>query len=176
MNYTISQLEIFPDELFLDLFSYISPIDLYYVWHGLNRRISAIIRSIRISFDLIENSNETIRSLDYFSKQIVFLRSSVSDKSIDFRKFPNLCSLVIDTKLTRKQLYSIQPSYLPLLKRLTFCKWSEDEEILNEIIFNRHSSNENNISWLKLYHLPKLPSFNIKHSIFKVLVIFFFIL
>ncbi|CAF3303984.1 unnamed protein product [Rotaria socialis] len=159
MNYTISQLEIFPDELFLDLFSYISPIDLYYAWHGLNCRISAIIRSIQISFDLIENSNENIRALDYFSTQIVFLRLSVSNESLDFRKLPNLCSLIIDTKLTKKQLDSVQPSYLPHLKRLNFSKWSKNEEILNEIIFSRHSSNEQNIPWLKVYHLPKLPSY-----------------
>ncbi|CAF2092994.1 unnamed protein product [Rotaria magnacalcarata] len=159
MNYRISQLEIFPDELFLHLFSYIPPIDIYYAWHDLNCRISAIIRSIRISFDLIENSNENIRALDYFSKQIVFLRSSVSNETLDFRNFPNLCSLIIDTKLTKEQLDSIQSSYLPHLKRLSFSKWSKDEEILNEIIFNRHSSNEQNTPWLKVYHLPRLPSY-----------------
>ncbi|CAF3296151.1 unnamed protein product [Rotaria sp. Silwood2] len=66
MNNKQSRLEIFPDELFLDLFSYISPTDLYHVWHSLNRRFSAIIRSVRVSFDLNENTDENTRALNYF--------------------------------------------------------------------------------------------------------------
>jgi hypothetical protein len=68
-----SHLEIFPDELFLELFSYISPRDLYYSWNGLNRRINGILRSVRISFDLIDNIDENYRILKYFSRQIVYI-------------------------------------------------------------------------------------------------------
>jgi hypothetical protein len=148
-----SRLEIFPDELFLDLFSYIPPTDLYHVWHGLNRRISAILRSVRISFDLTDNTAENIYALDYFSRQIVYIHLHISYNSFDFKQFPNLYSLIIDTKLTNEQLNSIQPNILPRLKRLTFSDWWKHEEPLNEIIFNQNSS------WLKLYHLPSMPNY-----------------
>ncbi|CAF4379489.1 unnamed protein product, partial [Rotaria sordida] len=61
----MSRLEIFPDELFLNLFSYIPPTDLYHIWHGLNCRFRAILRSVRISFDLNENTDENTRALNY---------------------------------------------------------------------------------------------------------------
>ncbi|CAF1429987.1 unnamed protein product [Rotaria sordida] len=160
----MSRLEIFPDELFLNLFSYIPPTDLYHIWHGLNRRFCAILRSVRISFDLNENTDENTRALNYFSKQIVFIHLRILYKSLDFKQYPNLCSLIIDTKLTKKQLDSIQPINLPCLKRLTFSKWSKDEEILNEIIFNRYSSNKQNFSSLKVYHLPFIPSYFISNT------------
>jgi hypothetical protein len=141
-----SLLEIFPDELFLDLFSYIPPTELYHVWHGLNRRISAILRSVRISFDLTENTDENICALNYFSQQIVYIHLHVFNKSLDFKQFPNLYSLIIDAELSNEQLNSIQPNILPKLKRLTFSGCRKDEEPLNEMIFNRNSS------WLKFFN------------------------
>ena len=66
MNQT-SQIEIFPDELFLELFSYIHPKDLFYSWNGLNRRINAILRSVSISLDFIENTDEIYQIIKYFS-------------------------------------------------------------------------------------------------------------
>lgn len=159
MTNTLSRLEIFPDELFLDLFSYIPPIDLYHVWNGLNRRLSAIIRSVRISFDLVENTDANTRALNYFSQQIVYIRLRLPYQSLDLRQFRNLHSLIVDTKLTKRQIDSIQPKNLPYLKRLAFSKWSNDEEILNEIIFNRNSSNEQIFQWLKVYHLPLIPNY-----------------
>lgn len=165
----LSQLEIFPDELFLDLFSYIPPTDLYRVWNGLNRRLSAILNSVRISFDLIENTDDNTRALNYFSQQIVFIHLRTPYAKLDLKKCPNLHSLIVDAKLTKEQLESIHPNYLPYLKRLSFPKWSKDEEVLNEVIFNRDSSNEQISQWLKVYHLPSIPNyfltnvFNLSH-------------
>lgn len=165
MNNKKPRLEIFPDELFLDLFSYIPPVDLFRVWCGLNRRISAIIRSIRISFDLNEYTDANIRALDYFSKQIVFLHLHISYRSLDLTKYSNLRSLIINTQLTIQQLNSIQPVYLPFLRRLAFSKWSNDDEIINDIIFNQDSSTVQAIPWLKVYHLPKIPNYFIGRTL-----------
>jgi hypothetical protein len=154
-----SRLEIFPDELLLDLFSYIPPTELYHVWYGLNHRFSAILRSVRISFDLNENTDAHICALNYFSQQIVHIHIRLAYKSLDLKQFPNLRSLLIDTKLTNEQLSEIQPNILPHLKRLTVSEWWKDEEPLNDIIFNRESFNEQRISWLKVYHLPSMPNY-----------------
>jgi hypothetical protein len=150
-----SQLEIFPDELFLDLFSYIPPRELYHIWFGLNHRINAILRSVRISFDLVENTQEIHRILKYFSQQIVYIHLRLPSNSIDFQQFPNLRSLIIDTKLTAKQIDSIHPIILPDLRRLTFNEVLKGEDPLNKIIFNRTSSNQ----WIKVCHLPSMPNY-----------------
>jgi hypothetical protein len=154
-----SRLEIFPDELFLDLFSYISPIELYYIWNNLNHRLSAIIRSVRISFDFIENTIDNNRVLNYFSQQIIYIRLCISNELLDLKQFQNIRSLIIDTKLTKDQLNSIQPTILPYLQRLTFSEWWKDKEPLNEIIFNRENSHKRKCSWLKVCHLPSIPNY-----------------
>jgi hypothetical protein len=151
----LSRLEIFPDELFLDLFSYISSVELYLVWHGLNHRFNAILRSVRISFDLNEDPVYNNYILNYFSQQIVYIHLSIPYPSLDFKQFPNLRSLIINTKLTKEQLDSIRPNIFPRLQRLTFSEWWKDKEPLNDIIFHRKTSTE----WLKVYHLPSMPSY-----------------
>ncbi|UJR23213.1 hypothetical protein I4U23_026232 [Adineta vaga] len=157
MNIKPSRLEVFPDELFLDLFSYIPSAELYHVWHGLNHRLSAIIRSVRISFDLNDNTESSIQALNYFSLQIVHLHIRNSFDALNLRYFPNLRSLIIDTKLTNEQLDAIQPTILPHLQRLTFSEWWIHREPLNNLIFLPHSSNHLPISWLKVYHIPTMP-------------------
>ncbi|CAF1283843.1 unnamed protein product [Adineta ricciae] len=163
MNSKPSRLEILPDELILDLFSYIPSIELYYTWYGLNRRLSAIIRSVKISFDLNDNTERTIHTLNYFSSQIVRLHIRNCFDNLDLRCFSNLRSLIIDTKLTSDQLHAIHPSALPHLKRLTFSEWWIDHEPLNSIIFTQHSSENQSMTWLKVYHIPTMPSYFLRH-------------
>lgn len=156
----LSRLEIFPDELFLELFSYISPIELYTIWYGLNHRLNAILRSVQISFDLTENTIVNHEILNYFSQQIIYMGLYVSYDLLDFKKFPNLRSLVIDTILTNEQLQSIQPDILPCLRRLTFSQWWKDKEpsFINNM-FDEQKLNSSKISWLKVYHLPSMPDY-----------------
>jgi len=155
-----SRLEIFPDELFLDLFSYIPPIELYHVWNGLNHRLNAILHSVQISFDLIENTDDNNHVLNYFSQQIVYIHLRTSYKSFNLKQFSNLRSLIIDTKLSKEQFELIQPNILPYLQRLTFSDWWTDKELLNEIIFNKHQ-----YSWLKVCHLPSIPNYFLINNI-----------
>jgi hypothetical protein len=156
-----SHLEIFPDELFLELFSYISPRDLYYSWNGLNRRINGILRSVRISFDLIDNIDENYRILKYFSRQIVYIHLCIPSNLIDFKEFINLRSLIIDTKLTSKQIESIDPMNLPNLRRLTFNEEWKSDDPLNEILFHQKTSNQ----WIKVCHLPIIPTYFLHNSL-----------
>lgn len=148
MNQT-SQIEIFPDELFLELFSYIHPKDLFYSWNGLNRRINAILRSVSISLDFIENTDENYEIIKYFSRQIVYIHLRIPLNLIDFEEFSNLRSLIIDTELTAEQIKSIHPSSLPNLRRLKFSETWKSEQPLNNIVFKQ---------WIKVYHLPSIPN------------------
>ena len=158
-----SQLEIFPDELFLDLFSYISPSELYHVWHGLNPRFNAILRSIRASFDLFENTDNNHRALNHFSEQIVYIHLHTSVTSLNLRQFPNLRSLISSVPLTKEQLDSIRPSILPRLERLTFLTHLPESDSLNDIIHARRAT-ENSLTWIKVYRLPRLPMYLMRNS------------
>ena len=160
---TRSQLEIFPDELFLELFSYISPSELFHVWHGLNRRFNAILRSIRASFDLFENTDNNHRALNHFSEQTVYIHLHASFGSLNLRQFPNLRSLISSVPLTKEQLESIRPLSLPCLERLTFLTHLPSSESLNDIIYARRS-NENGRTWVKVYRLPRLPVYLTRNS------------
>lgn len=154
----LSRLEIFPDELFLELFSYIPPNELYTTWHNLNHRINAILQSVRISFDLIEYTNNNHEILNYFSKQVVYLCLRVSNDLLDLKKFSNLRSLVIETKLNIIQFQSIQSEYLPYLKRIRFSEWWQSKDPFINMIFDEK------LSWLKVYHLPSIPNCFLKDS------------
>lgn len=152
---TISQLEIFPDELFLELFSYLSPIDLYQCWRHFNSRFLAIVRSVRIAFELIEDLNLNQEILNYFSSQIVYLHLRIPCQTIDFHQVPYLRSLILDTKLTPTQRNSIQSNILPKLERLTLDENSKDQNKFYEQIFNEIYSKK----WIKTLHLPYLPNY-----------------
>lgn len=155
-----SQLEVFPDELFLDLFSYISPQDLYRCWRHLNSRLTAIIRSVRISFELNEDLQINQEIFDYFAAQINHLHLRIPCQTLEFRQFPFLKSLVLDTKLTRTQMNSIQSIILPQLQRLTLTETWKHQSLFNKKLFDEIYSKQ----WIKVLHLPSLPDYFLEHS------------
>jgi hypothetical protein len=158
MSNTPSRLEVFPDELFLHLFSYIPPIELYSGWTDLNRRLDAILRSVQISFELNDTNAVAIQTLNYFSLQIVYLRVRVSYEALSLSKFSHLRSLIIDTKLSTGQLRVIRPKVLPQLKRLTFSDWRIYEESFNTVCCNLDATSDSQTPWINICHLPTLPS------------------
>lgn len=147
-----SNFEILPDELLLELFSYLSPMEIYHTWSGLNYRFRSIFRSVQMSLILLENAGESIRILNEFSSQIIFIHLRVPIPSLDFRKFSNLRSLVIEAKLTDEQIQSIEPQYLPSLRRLTVTEEGKQEKSFDEIIFNGKIVS----AWIRVYHLPSI--------------------
>ena len=153
-----TRLEIFPDELFLELFSYILPVELCHTWHGLNARFNAVLRSVRISFDLYEHSDAATHALNHFAQQTVYIHLHSYYASLNLKQFPNLRSLAIDVKPTDEQIDCIRPQILPQLERLTFSVWWTSSEPLSELIFSTHP-HEKNFVQLKVYHLPSLPKY-----------------
>ena len=157
-----SQLEIFPDELFLELFSYISPEELYHVWIRLNRRFASIINSLKISMDLFDSSSQSINTLNYFAHQIVYINIRAFSPSLNFNSFPKLRTLIIDTQLNPRQLKLIRPWILPALKRITFPSQLPDVDSLNEILLI-DQLNDSKTRWIEIYQLPRIPNYLVKN-------------
>lgn len=160
-----SQLEIFPNELLLELFSYLSPTEIYQTWSGLNGRFQSIFQSVQMSLVLLENAGESIRILNEFSSQIIFIHLRVSIPNLDFQKFLNLRSLIIDAKLTDEQIQTIKSQFLPSLRRLTLTEEGKQDKSFDEMVFHPKLSS----AWIQVYHLPSISkcflhkSSNISH-------------
>ena len=150
-----SQLEIFPNELFLELFSYIPPRELHRTWSCLNRRFLEIFRAVQMSVVLLENHDDHLRILNDFSLQIIFIHLRVPVPGLDFRKFPNLRSLMIDAKLTDDQLDSIHRDFLPSLRRLVLTEQGKNDRSFDELIFQQMRSS----SWIKVYQIPSISRY-----------------
>jgi hypothetical protein len=117
----ISYLEDLPDEILLDLFSYLSPIDLFISFAYLNHRFNSILcdQSIQIGIQIINNKNTR---LDYFANYFTHL--SICNDEIDIRQFHNIRSLTLgpSPRPTDELLIQLvdQPSrYFPDLIQLT---------------------------------------------------------
>jgi hypothetical protein len=119
-----STLEIFPTELFIELFSFIKPIDLYIGFLNLNSRINTILHSISIHIHIVNNEyyEQHKDSMNYFANQIIYLAIdchwSYLSNNISLRSYPNLRSLHLPMA-SHNQCQEIQPKYLPFLTNLT---------------------------------------------------------
>jgi hypothetical protein len=113
-----SHIELFPDELWLEVFAYNSPIDLYNAWRNLNSHINAILRSVCISIHIENKSDGNIHhknALTYFPLQTVHIK----DKRLDTR--------------TTVQFWPID--LLPLVNirslQLALCSQEQLEQLIN---------------------------------------------
>ncbi|CAF0983728.1 unnamed protein product [Didymodactylos carnosus] len=113
---------IFPNELFLDLFEYLSHIDLYRCFYGLNSRINSIVREHLTCISLFPSDladNETSYCIQQmilkFCEQIIYLR--LGSVSIPVEIFTNLQTLKLQYPYVR-QLNQIHSTTFPYLKTL----------------------------------------------------------
>ncbi|CAF1198098.1 unnamed protein product [Adineta ricciae] len=128
MNYLTSArhstLEIFPDELFLELFSFIQPVDLYRAFRHLNQRLTRILHDIYICMHITSDDDDELQHecLNYFSRQIIYLAVDCHPTrllyEIDLRPFNNLRSLHLPLP-TDEQCSQITPQNFPFLTQLT---------------------------------------------------------
>jgi hypothetical protein len=99
------QLEVFPDELFLEIFQYVDPIDLR-SFKGLNARINGIIQALKVNIVVqCQEKNE----FDYLSifapAQISRLEIRYYCLSLNLNVMTELRSLTLDcTFLSKEQL------------------------------------------------------------------------
>jgi hypothetical protein len=118
----ISSLEDLPDELLLDIFTYLSPIDLFTSFAYLNYRFDSILcdQSAQLAIEITNNNHYT--EIDYFANYFTHLY--ISNDLIDIRHFNNIRSLTLgpSPRPTDELLYQLidQPAkYFPYLTQLT---------------------------------------------------------
>jgi hypothetical protein len=118
----ISSIEDLPDELLLDIFSYLSPIDLFISFAYLNYRFDSILcdQSVQLAIQITNNNHYT--EIDYFTNYFTHLY--ISNEQIDIRQFNNIRSLTLgpSPRPTDELLYQLtdQPlKYFPYLTQLT---------------------------------------------------------
>ncbi len=87
-----SYLEQFPDEIFLEIFQYISLYDLYQNFYKLNQRINHILHSVTgLSLILNKPTDINDEAVSFFASGIYHLIVRYSNV-IHFNRFPSLCS------------------------------------------------------------------------------------
>ncbi|CAF3094883.1 unnamed protein product [Rotaria sp. Silwood2] len=101
ISHEISTLELFPDDIFLELFSFINPIDLYRGFINLNSRLNNILNDIRIFIYL---------AIDCHWSRLSY--------KINLQPFVNLRSLYLPIP-TDEQSLEITSNSLPFLTNLT---------------------------------------------------------
>lgn len=118
LSITCSYLEQFPDEIFLEIFKYISLHDLYHSFYKLNQRIKYILRSV-IGLSLTLNEPEDINheAVSFFASNIYQLIIQ-HPYVVHFNRFPSLRSLKSLCPGDR-QLCCIKSKHLPNLTHLT---------------------------------------------------------
>jgi len=137
MNNNISTIEILPNELFKDIFRYISTYDLFNSFYHLNFRFNSLVKSQ-------DNLHLTLEE-DWDHKQpiIPFYASYAKtlivkhDEPIDFSYFSNIHSLKLCMP-TAQQCNAILPHVLPHLKHLYISNlyYSNHTEQLCRLIFS----------------------------------------
>ncbi|CAF1134190.1 unnamed protein product [Adineta steineri] len=133
-----SRFELMPDEILLEIFQYISLIDLFNGFVNLNFRLNFLLRDIRSGICIDQNDDKINQSLFstlyYFSNQITYIHVD-RYPLLNLDIFPNLRSLIIYLPTT-KQLLSINSKTMPYLSRL----WlgiiaQKDQSILCNTLF-----------------------------------------
>ncbi|CAF0844612.1 unnamed protein product [Rotaria sordida] len=137
-----STLELFPDELILDIFEYFDIRDLYQSFYGLNSRLNAIIRSRKkLSLKLSTPDEMNDPYFNLYTRHIVNL---IIDHSsfIDFQLFSYLHSLILYSP-SKDQLEQIYLCKLPYLIHLEF-------GIMSDTLFYRN--------FYEFLHCERFPS------------------
>ncbi|CAF3463691.1 unnamed protein product [Rotaria sp. Silwood1] len=137
MNDIISSIEIFPNELLIEIFEYISSYDLYNTFFNLNSRFNSLIDSLsNLCFILEEDWDHKERIIPHFASHITSLIIK-HDELIDFSYYSNIRSLKLSMP-TMNQCNAIQPYILPNLEHLYISNlfFSDNTEQLCRFIFS----------------------------------------
>lgn len=147
-------IERLPDELWLEIFSYVPYLDLFRCFTGLNQRINAILLSKRIKIQL-KNNAYYIKSrilMETLSEHIIGLCIKYSNQDINIYPFKNLLSLHI-CYLTIKQFEAIQSNYFEYLNQLNIVVCTTDFPLGN-FLFSSNRLNSLTACWF-----PSLDSY-----------------
>jgi len=99
------QLEVLPDELFLEIFQYVEPITLH-SFKGLNKRINCIIQALKVNIVVQCQEEDEFDYLSIFAPaQIIRLEIRNYCLSLNLNIMTELRSLTLDcTYLSKEQL------------------------------------------------------------------------
>ncbi|UJR12782.1 hypothetical protein I4U23_016956 [Adineta vaga] len=151
------RLEVLPDELFLEIFQYVDPIDLYNI-KGLNKRIDSIIKAVKVNIVVEE---QEYYDLDYISSfaptQIIRLEMYSSTPSLNLHEMTELRSLTLNCNYLwqeqSEQIAKIVKISLPRLERLVIDNVTHDlHEPLFDAIFQGEQFPSLTICRLSLTH------------------------
>jgi hypothetical protein len=147
-------IERLPDELWLEIFSYIPCLDLFCCFNGLNKRINSIVNSKRIKLQLKNNLNykKSKILIEKLSEYIIGLSIKYYDQDIDISPFKNLLSLHI-SHVTIKQLLQIESNYFQYLNQLNIVVCSNDLALGNFLF------SHNKLNYLTTCWFPSLDSY-----------------
>jgi hypothetical protein len=137
MNDIISSIELFPNELLIEIFEYLSPYDLYKTFYNLNSHFNSIINSLEnLRLILQEDWDNKQQVTPFFATQISTLVIK-HDELIHFSSYSNIHSLKLSMP-TADQCNAIQPSLFPNLEYLYISNlfFSDHSEQLCRLIFS----------------------------------------
>ncbi len=129
------RIEDLPDELFLDIFCFSRPKDLFQGWYNLNSHVNAILGSVPISIEIKNNDDfdESLAYLYHFRSQMIYLKDErlLPHIQIDVSRLINVQYLYLN-KCSNEQYKHIHPGNQPRLTRFSSSSvsWSFYEQIL----------------------------------------------
>jgi hypothetical protein len=146
-------IERLPDELWLEVFSYIPYLDLFRAFSNLNQRINGILRSKRIKLRLRTKLSyqKSKILLETLPEYIIGLSIEYYNQDIDLSPFKNLLSLHIG-HATDQQLTLIQSNYFKYLNQLNIVVFPKDYQLGN-ILFNQNQFNYLTTCWFPNFDL-----------------------
>lgn len=96
---TVSRLESLPDEILLEIFKYLEPMDLL-SFKGHNQRLTHVIRDVKLSIILQysgEDEEENPSRLTNFGpEQVIYLKLHYGWRDLNLNLFHELRSLTLD--------------------------------------------------------------------------------
>ena len=115
MSDSILRFDLLPNKLFMDVFNYLSIVDLYHGFVGLNYRLNSLLQQLEHRhFVLDRNWRTETEAIRFFDTRITTLVVQ-HDELIDFSFFPNIRALKL-CRSTIKQCNTIQSCLIPNLK------------------------------------------------------------
>jgi hypothetical protein len=115
------KLEALPDEIFLEVFKYVDPVDLH-SFSELNHRLHRIVRDVKVNVVIHWQEEEELACLaSLIPTQIICLEMRDYWLSFDLMKMVELRSLTIDcTYLSSQQLNQVRLFYLTKIHFILF--------------------------------------------------------
>lgn len=110
---TSLHLEVLPDEILLEIFQYIKPIDLL-AWKGQNQRLNNIIRDVKLNIvteypEDADDESDLGYLTNFSTEQVISLDLCYGWKAFKLNMFQELCSLTLNcTSLSKDQLDQVR--------------------------------------------------------------------